>query len=55
MFCVRFGWCELPIGVDLKHVLIVGCIAGMGFTMSIFICRLAFGNDLLATAKYLNP
>jgi Na+:H+ antiporter, NhaA family len=51
LLCVRFGWCELPVGVDLKAVLVVGCIAGMGFTMSIFICHLAFGSDLLATAK----
>jgi Na+:H+ antiporter, NhaA family len=48
---VRAGWCRLPPGVDLGRVLVVGCIAGMGFTMSIFICHLAFGDELVATAK----
>jgi Na+:H+ antiporter, NhaA family len=51
MFCVRFGWCELPVGIDLKRVLVVSCIAGMGFTMSIFICHLAFDNELLEAVK----
>jgi Na+:H+ antiporter, NhaA family len=48
---VRAGWSELPPGVDLKGVWVAGCIAGMGFTMSIFISHLAFRDELLATAK----
>ncbi len=31
---------------------VIGCLGGIGFTMSIFICELAFSADaLLATAK----
>lgn len=49
--CLRVGWCRLPVGMDIKRVLIVGCIAGMGFTMSIFICHLAFADKYLGPAK----
>jgi Na+:H+ antiporter, NhaA family len=49
--CLRAGWCRLPVGMDIKRVLIVGCIAGMGFTMSIFICHLAFADEYLGPAK----
>ncbi len=35
----------------MKGILVVGCVAGMGFTMSLFICQLAFDGDLLAAAK----
>jgi NhaA family Na+:H+ antiporter len=49
--CVKAGWCALPDGIDIKRVFVIGCIAGMGFTMSIFVCHLAFVDELLATAK----
>ncbi|UOK43854.1 MULTISPECIES: Na+/H+ antiporter NhaA [Flavobacterium] len=45
LFCflaVALGWCSLPPGVRWKHVLAVGFMAGIGFTMSIFITLLAF-------------
>ena len=48
--CVRAGWCELPEGIDIKRVFVIGCIAGAGFTMSIFICHLAFVDAPVATA-----
>jgi NhaA family Na+:H+ antiporter len=48
--CVRAGWCKLPAGVDIKRVFVIGCIAGVGFTMSIFVCHLAFVGAPLATA-----
>jgi len=35
----------LPSGVSFKHVLGAGIVAGIGFTMSIFITDLAFSND----------
>jgi len=49
--CVKTGWCKLPEGVDIKRIFVIGCIAGMGFTMSIFVCHLAFTDEPLATAK----
>jgi Na+:H+ antiporter, NhaA family len=48
--CVAAGWCELPEGIDMKRVFVIGCIAGVGFTMSIFVCHLAFVDAPLATA-----
>ena len=49
---VRSGVAELPQGVNWQHMLGVGVLAGMGFTMSLFIASLAFANpDTLATAK----
>jgi len=49
---VRVGIAELPQGVTWRHMLGTGILAGMGFTMSLFIASLAFANpDTLATAK----
>ncbi len=49
---VRVGIAELPQGVAWPHMLGVGVLAGMGFTMSLFIASLAFADPaLLATAK----
>lgn len=49
----KLGIASLPKGVSWKHILGVGFIAGIGFTVSIFITELAFsGNDsLIASAK----
>ncbi len=48
----RIGWCELPTGVTLRGIAVIGCLAGVGFTMSIFIANLAFESaSWLATAK----
>jgi NhaA family Na+:H+ antiporter len=49
---VKLGVCRLPDGLTWRGVFTVGCLAGIGFTMSIFISTLAF-NDvaLLAAAK----
>lgn len=41
---IKFGWSALPAGVKWKHILGVGLLAGIGFTMSIFITLLAFEN-----------
>jgi NhaA family Na+:H+ antiporter len=49
---VRAGWCRLPPGVSWSAVLLVGLLAGIGFTMSIFIASLAFADaNLLSAAK----
>jgi NhaA family Na+:H+ antiporter len=49
---VKLGWCRLPSGVSWAGVCIVGLLAGIGFTMSIFIALLAFTDDnLLSAAK----
>ena len=41
---VKLGWAELPAGLNMKHILGVGLLGGIGFTMSIFIADLGFVN-----------
>jgi NhaA family Na+:H+ antiporter len=49
---VLVGWCQLPPGVNWRGVALIGCLGGIGFTMSIFIATLAFEDEqLLAAAK----
>jgi len=49
---VHLGWCKLPSGVTWSGVCLVGLLAGIGFTMSIFIAMLAFADkNLLGAAK----
>lgn len=49
---VRLGLCTLPPGVNWGGVGLVGLLAGIGFTMSIFIATLAFADaNLLGAAK----
>ena len=40
---VRLGWARLPSGVQWKHLTGAAWLAGIGFTMSLFISQLAFG------------
>ncbi|MET4475585.1 Na+/H+ antiporter NhaA [Bradyrhizobium sp. F1.13.3] len=50
---VRLGWCRLAPGVSWAGVCLVGLLAGIGFTMSIFISMLAFSDEGLLTAAKL--
>ena len=45
---VRFGWCRLPSGVNWLHLYGVALLTGIGFTMSLFIGTLAFGDAAFA-------
>jgi NhaA family Na+:H+ antiporter len=47
---VKLGWAELPEELNMKHILGVGLLGGIGFTMSIFVADLGFAGlplDLL--------
>jgi len=49
---VKSGRGALPEGVTWAQVVGAGCLAGIGFTMSLFVSDLAFDNEtLIATAK----
>lgn len=48
---VRAGIATLPDGAAWRHMLGVACLAGIGFTMSLFIAGLAFDGALLDAAK----
>jgi NhaA family Na+:H+ antiporter len=50
---VRLGWCRLAPGVSWGGVCLVGLLAGIGFTMSIFIAMLAFTDERLLNAAKL--
>lgn len=43
------GWTSLPEGLRWKQIAGVGCLGGIGFTMSIFITLLAFDDAALVT------
>jgi NhaA family Na+:H+ antiporter len=46
---VRAGWARLPDGVTWMHIYGLACLAGIGFTMSLFIGSLSF-----ADAEHMN-
>ncbi len=50
---VRFGWAVLPRGVKWSGIAVVGSLAGIGFTMAIFIAGLAFTDPMLLGAAKL--
>jgi NhaA family Na+:H+ antiporter len=50
---LRMNLGQLPNGLDMRHVIGLGLLGGMGFTMSIFISNLGFENtpETLVIAK----
>lgn len=49
---ITFGWSRLPKGVTMAQIASVSLLAGIGFTMSIFIAGLAFNDaEYLLNAK----
>ncbi len=48
----RAGWVQLPEDMRWTDMLLIGCVSGIGFTMSLFIGNLAFGDgERLELAK----
>lgn len=49
---LRFRLATLPAGIGVRHLVVLGIVAGVGFTMALFIAQLAFTDErLLAAAK----
>jgi NhaA family Na+:H+ antiporter len=49
---LRLGIGVLPRGMSLRHLVVLGLVAGIGFTMALFVAQLAFVEpQLLAAAK----
>ena len=44
---VTFGLCKLPTDLSWKSIFGVGLLAGIGFTMSIFVTLLAFDSEII--------
>jgi Na+:H+ antiporter, NhaA family len=52
LLSARAGLTRLPGAASRRGVLLVGCVGGIGFTMSLFVAQLAFpSGPLLSTAK----
>jgi len=47
LLAVRFGLCSLPAGASSRHVVGIAAMAGIGFTVSLFITGLAFSDPVL--------
>ncbi|HKP63201.1 MAG TPA: Na+/H+ antiporter NhaA [Polyangiales bacterium] len=49
---LRTGIASLPAGIGYRQLLVLGVVAGVGFTMALFLAQLAFSDvGLLAAAK----
>lgn len=54
LLAVKTGICSLPSGINWKQLASVGCLAGIGFTMSIFITLLAFtDSEIISHVKLI--
>lgn len=53
-FAVSTGVCALPLGLKWNQVLGIGFLAGIGFTMSIFITLLAYDEPVLITESKIS-
>ncbi len=52
LLAVKMGIARLPEGIGFKQVFAVSVLCGIGFTMSIFIASLAFGDADAALSTY---
>ena len=49
---VRSGLAVCPRGITTRHLVVLGAVAGIGFTMALFVAALAFDDpEQLAAAK----
>jgi Na+:H+ antiporter, NhaA family len=50
---LRFRIGTLPAGMGLRHLVVLGVVAGVGFTMALFVAQLAFTDPRLLSAAKL--
>ena len=53
LLLIRLRLADLPRGVTVRGMLGAGCLAGIGFTMSLFVAELAFTDEAQADAARL--
>jgi len=54
LVAVKTGLSQLPVGVHWRHIIGTGFLAGIGFTMSIFITLLAFDNPAIVQSAKIS-
>lgn len=47
---LKLGIGVLPVGLTVRHLVVLGVVAGVGFTMALFIAQLAFTDSMLLSA-----
>jgi NhaA family Na+:H+ antiporter len=47
LLAIKMKLCAPMLGVNTKQLIATGCIAGIGFTMSLFVAELAFGTSAM--------
>ncbi len=50
---LRFRLGILPTGIGARHLVVLGVVAGIGFTMSLFVSQLTFSDTSLMSAAKL--
>lgn len=53
MLALRLGLGVLPLGLSWRHLVLLGVVSGVGFTMALFIAQLAFTDAALLSAAKL--
>ena len=51
MLALRLGIADLPPGLNRSDIVPAALVAGIGFTVSLFIAELSFDGQMLAEAK----
>jgi Na+:H+ antiporter, NhaA family len=51
LLVVKLGWARLPEGASWAAIAATGCLAGIGFTMSLFVASLGLEGPLLQATK----
>ena len=51
---VKAGWANLQTGLNWKNLAGIGCLGGIGFTISMFITNLAFTDTSLIAGSKLS-
>jgi NhaA family Na+:H+ antiporter len=50
---IKLGIATLPAGLGFRHLSVLGLVAGIGFTMALFVAQLAFEDETMLTAAKL--
>lgn len=49
---VKFGWASLPPGLTMKHIVVLGVLGGIGFTMCLFLVETSMEGLMAQACKF---